>query len=196
MAWISTISLQSALISTISLQSALISTISIPAPSSTGQSGPTAGTVNATIHGRFGASTARRRSARSNLASARSTSAHSASPAVQRASFRGQVQRVGVRNASARDCATCRSAVHFSCWLPLLRIPVLLLSRVASESANCCAGEAYCFMGFSGMATGRATVKQIVVQGKRTGLRSPWIATGMMTIAKLWSGISGKCTNV
>ena len=38
-------------------------------------------------------------------------------------------------------------------------------------------------MGFSGMATGRATVKQIVVLGKRTGLRSPWIATGMMAIA-------------
>lgn len=51
------------------------------------------------------------------------------------------------------------------------------------EPANCCAGEAYCFMGFSGMTTGRATVKQIVVQGKRTGLRSPWIVTGMMAIA-------------
>ena len=88
---------------------------------------------------------ARRRSARSNLASARSTSARSASPAVQRASFRGQVQRVGVRNASARDCATCKSAVHFSYWLPLLRVPVLLLSRVTQS-------------------------QQIVVQGKRTVL--------------------------
>jgi len=80
----------------------------------------------------------------------------------------------------------------------LLCVPVLLLSRVAPESANCCAGEAYCFMGFSGIANGRATVKQIVVQGKRTGLRSPsnWIATGMTAVSKLWSGISGKCTNV
>ena len=37
--------------------------------------------------------------------------------------------------------------------------------------------------GQIGMATDRATVKQIVVQGKRTGLRSPWIVTGMMAIA-------------
>ena len=90
------------------------------------------------------------------------------------------------RASSARWCAKrfrARLRNVQVCSAFFVLVAAVTCSGVATEqgdpeSANCC--EAY---WFSGMATGRATVKQIVVQGKRTGLRSPWIATGMMAIA-------------
>jgi hypothetical protein len=149
MAWISTISLQSAWISTISLQSTLISLTF-----STFKFGKCK--VDKCTFGEPCGSTCK----------------------LQRAS--------SARWCAKRFRARLRNVQVCSAFFVL--VAAVTCSGVATEqgdpeSANCCAGEAYCFMGFSGMATGRATVKQIVVLGKRTGLRSPWIATGMMAIA-------------